>query len=71
LEKNITKIDNRGRILIPKKIREKLMLKKGDILTLKVIGQDIVLSPVRRPKKVRARKFEKVFFDAGEATFGE
>lgn len=71
VERAVTKIDDRGRILIPKKIRDKLMLKEGDTLTLEIVDGKVILSPIHRPKKVRARSLEEAFFDAGEATFGD
>ncbi len=70
-EKFIVRIDDRGRVLIPKKVRQKLMLGKGDRLVLE-IGEDIViLRPIREVVRVRARELREVFFDAGETTFGE
>jgi len=70
-EKFIVKIDERGRILIPKKIRRELTLRKGDFLALEVSGDTLILKPLHEVKKVRARELEEVFFDAGRATFGD
>jgi len=69
VEKILTKVDERGRILIPKGIREKLMLKTGDILSIEVVGESIVIRPIRNIEKVRARELKEVFSDAGRATF--
>lgn len=71
VERILIKMDDRGRVLIPKKIREKLMLKGGDILALEIMGNKVILSPVRGPRRVKARELKEVFFDAGEATFGD
>ena len=39
----IIKIDFNGRIVIPKKIRDRLGIKKDDILEVKVDGKKIIL----------------------------
>jgi len=71
VEKILTKVDERGRILMPKGIREKLMLKPGDILSIEVVGESIVIRPLRNIKKARARELREAFLDAGRATFGD
>lgn len=71
VRKVFAKIDDRGRVLIPKGIREKLMLKAGDTLLIEVVGESIVIRPIKNVKKVRARELKEVFFDAGKATFGD
>ena len=70
-EKFIVKIDDRGRVLIPKKARQKLMLGEGDHLVLEVDEGVVILRPIRGVVRVKARELREVFFDAGEATFGE
>ena len=39
------KIDEFGRIVLPKGVREELAIKPGDILTVSVQGDSIVLTP--------------------------
>ena len=70
-EKFIVKIDDRGRVLIPKKARQKLMLGEGDRLVLEVDEDIAILRPIRGVVRVKAREPREAFFDAGEATFGK
>ena len=74
LEEIVVKIDSKGRILIPNKLRKQFRLKHGSKLKMKTGKGCIILEPII-PKsiKVRAdRKWgEEAFLDAGEATFGE
>lgn len=42
-----TKVDGKGRIMIPKKIREKMELKEGSRLTMKVEGNTIIIKPMK------------------------
>lgn len=44
----------KGRIVIPKQIRNDLNLKEGDTLAVEVINSRIVLKPIRTRKRVRA-----------------
>ncbi|MHA1616710.1 MAG: AbrB/MazE/SpoVT family DNA-binding domain-containing protein [Candidatus Njordarchaeales archaeon] len=67
----IVRIDNKGRVLIPKKIREKLSLDEYRLVSIRVEGNRIILEPVRSVKKVRGKVFEEAFFDAGKATYGQ
>ncbi|MGQ4891343.1 MAG: AbrB/MazE/SpoVT family DNA-binding domain-containing protein [Candidatus Njordarchaeia archaeon] len=70
MSEDISRIDNKGRILIPSKIRRKLNLKSRDIVKIRIEGNKIVLEPIKGVFRVKARKLEEAFFDAGEATFG-
>lgn len=68
-------MDERGRILIPSKEREKLSLKTGTEFELTEENGVLLLKPVI-PKPIKARSNKKkwgrdTFLDAGEATFGE
>ena len=51
----LVRIDERGRITLPKKLREKLKIEKGDYLMLEIedgllIGNPVV--PIKRPRKL-------------------
>lgn len=43
----LTRVSTRGRVTIPKEIREKLQLKKGDRVAFVRIGDDIYMQPVK------------------------
>jgi len=70
-----TKIDERGRILIPSEEREKLGLKAGTEFELTEESGVLLLKPIiPKPIKARSKKDKwgkEAFLDAGEATFGE
>ena len=42
----VLRVDEKGRILIPKNIREKVELKKGSYASVKVDGKTIVIEPL-------------------------
>jgi AbrB family looped-hinge helix DNA binding protein len=69
-----TRVDDRGRLLLPVDERKRLGLKPGTELEIAEQGGMLVLKPViPRPLKVRSRKGKwgrDSFLDAGEATFG-
>ena len=44
----IIKVDFNGRIVIPKKIRDRLGIKKDDILEVKVDGKKIILKKIEK-----------------------
>lgn len=68
-----TQIDDRGRVTIPKELRERLGLRVGDTLDIGVENGEVRLS-VEREGIERATRDgewgEETFLDAGEATFG-
>jgi AbrB family looped-hinge helix DNA binding protein len=70
-----TKLDERGRILIPLEERQKLGLKTGTEIELVSDDGALILKPIiPEPIQVDAttRKWgREAFLDAGEATFGE
>jgi AbrB family looped-hinge helix DNA binding protein len=49
-----TKISTKGQVVLPSRLREKLGLRPGDALEVKLEGDSIVLRP-RRPKLRKAR----------------
>lgn len=68
-------MDERGRVLIPSEVREKLYLEPGVEFELVEERGALMLKPVV-PKPVRVRSKRRdwgkdAFLDAGEATFGE
>lgn len=70
-----TKMDERGRILIPSEEREKLSLESGTEFELIEKKGILLLKPIiPTPLRVQSKKGkwgEEAFLDAGEATFGE
>jgi len=70
-----TKMDERGRVLIPSEERERLHLKPGVEFELMDERGVLLLKPiVPKPVRVRSKKEvwgKETFLDAGEATFGE
>ena len=66
----LSKLDSKGRVVIPKKIRMKLGLKKGSLVRIFLEGERIIIEPIVHVKKVKAKALDEAFFDAGEATFG-
>ncbi|HMK57224.1 MAG TPA: AbrB/MazE/SpoVT family DNA-binding domain-containing protein [Dissulfurispiraceae bacterium] len=48
-----TLVSDRGQVVIPKKIRDSIHLGKGDQLEIDVVGETIVLKPLRRFKARR------------------
>lgn len=69
-----TRMDERGRILIPSNEREKLHLKPGTEFELMEERGILSLKPIiPTPARVRSKRDwgKEAFLDAGEATFGE
>lgn len=67
-------VDDRGRITLPKQLREKLQLHSGDELVIKEEQGIIHISrKFQPPEKIKSKRKwgEEAFLDAGEATFGE
>jgi AbrB family looped-hinge helix DNA binding protein len=70
-----SRMDERGRILIPLNDREKLGLKVGTEFDLIIENGVLILKPII-PQPIRVNATNRVwgkeaFLDAGEATFGE
>ncbi|MHB8587001.1 MAG: AbrB/MazE/SpoVT family DNA-binding domain-containing protein [Thermoplasmatota archaeon] len=68
-----TPLDEKGRVAIPKAIRDGLGLQPGERLAVTTHAGEIRLKPIaRRPRKVRAnvRWGRNAFFHAGEGLFG-
>ncbi|MFQ5710161.1 MAG: AbrB/MazE/SpoVT family DNA-binding domain-containing protein [Candidatus Geothermarchaeales archaeon] len=70
-----TRMDARGRVLIPSEERERLRLKAGMEFELIEEGGMLLLKPIIPPPvRVRSGKVvwgEEAFLDAGEAAFGD
>lgn len=45
-----TLLSERGQVVIPKKIREAVHVEKGDEFEIEVVGEAIVLKPIKRFK---------------------
>ena len=45
-----TLVSERGQVVIPKKIRDTVHIGKGDELEIEVVGEKIILKPLRRFK---------------------
>jgi len=69
-----TRVDNRGRLLLPVDERRRLGLKPGTEFEIAERGGMLVLKPViPKALRVRSRKSKwgkESFLDAGDATFG-
>ncbi len=48
-----TLVSERGQVVIPKKIREIIHIGKGDELEIEVVGETVVLKPIRRFKAIK------------------
>lgn len=70
-----TRMDERGRVLIPTEERERLGLKSGAEFELVEEKGVLLLKPVVKPpvsvKSKKRRWGKEAFLDSGEATFGE
>ncbi len=66
-------VDERGRVTIPKYIREDFHLKPGEEVEIREEDDKIIIKPKKpKIKKIKSGKKwdESTFLDAGEATFG-
>lgn len=67
-------VDDRGRVTIPKPVRDRLGILPGDELTLEISGTGVRLVPDRTglvtATSGRADWGPETFPDSGEATFG-
>lgn len=45
-----TLVSERGQVVIPKKVRDTVHISKGDELEIEVVGETVVLKPIRRFK---------------------
>jgi AbrB family looped-hinge helix DNA binding protein len=58
--KKEVRIDNKGRILIPKELRDKLDLRTGDVLKVYVKGDSIILKKSSEMKENPYRVLSKI-----------
>ena len=42
----VTKVDEKGRVVIPKGLREKVKVKKGSYVRIKTDGKSIIIEPI-------------------------
>lgn len=72
--RSTVEVDDRGRVTIPKPIRERLGILPGDELTLEFTGDGLRLVPDLRGLVIatsgKADWGPETFPDSGEATFG-
>lgn len=67
-------VDDRGRVTIPKEIRDRLGIRPGDEVTVEVVDGEIQLRPEISSIQTVSRDEDwgpEAFRDAGEATFGD
>lgn len=68
-------VDDRGRITLPRRVRQQLQLGEGDDLDVDVEDGEIHLRPNRQPfEPATSGKTDwgaEAFMDAGEALFGD
>ena len=75
-DERTVEVDDRGRVTIPKPVRERFRLAPGDELGVAVDEGEIHLSPVRAALTTATSENapsdwgEEAFPDSGEATFG-
>jgi AbrB family looped-hinge helix DNA binding protein len=51
----VTKVSGKGEVVLPSAIRRRLGLKEGDQIDVKAEGNHIVLTPRKKPLKLKAR----------------
>ena len=56
-----TTLDKFGRVVIPKKIRDHLGLKNGEILQVEALNNEILLKPIRNESHLRVKDGVLVF----------
>lgn len=59
-------IDQAGRIVLPKQVRDELAIHPGDRLKIAVRGNEVTLSPAREPSGF-IRRGRALVFSSGEA----
>ena len=59
-------IDKAGRLIVPKKVRERLGLKSGDKLKIDVVGERIELEAQGDETKVETRNGRRVIVGTGD-----
>ncbi len=52
-----TLLSERGQVVIPKKVRDTVHINKGDELEIEVVGETVVLKPIRRFKADTLRDY--------------
>lgn len=53
------KVSSKGQIVLPIDIREKISIKQGDVLLLHLVGDKIIIEPIKKTTKKIGRKFSK------------
>ena len=71
MKDQLVPIDQAGRIVLPKTIRDELAIKPGDLLKISVLGISVTLVPNQAKPAGFQRKGKALVFVPGEtATFG-
>src|SRR5688572_23606160 len=65
MSETLVPIDNAGRIVLPKEIRDDLAISGGDVLELSVRGREVTLRPVRRASRLQRKGKALVFCSGG------
>ena len=63
-------IDQAGRVVLPKPLRDELRLEAGDTLQLELEGECVTLRPVRSKAPLRKERGVWVFHGGGNITVG-
>lgn len=58
--KGFVKVSSKGQIVLPAKLRQRVGIDKGDVLSASVVGNRVVLEPV---KERRAGEWQKILQD--------
>ncbi len=59
-----TRVSEKGQVVIPKEVRDKLGLRRGTVLRVRVEGKKVILEPVSEPP-------EEIFVDADPSKLEE
>lgn len=60
---DVTSLDSKGRITLPKDVRKALEMNAGDRLTVRVLGNKVILERIDNPFEVLDRLLKNIKFD--------
>ncbi len=61
----VVRLDERGRVTIPREVRDRLGLRPGERLSVRVMGNSIVLAKAEDPFKVIKKVLKSITFHRG------